>query len=322
MGAGCPPDVREEKLEPNSIFRPLEDSSNTPPPWTVKDDVKYPTPEGGADSSRLAAAKQQEYDRERCQIWKDEIDKLLLFAGLFSAIVTGFTIESSKRLEADPQEATAAALLVVLRQLDSIARQNSTALPALISNPVDPFQVPPYAVHVNVCWYLSLILSLTAVLVGILCLQWLREHLKSSTASTDPDLIAPSFVLRSLRVQLLNSWGIPILVASLPILLLVSLCLFFAGLWILLWNINKTVAIAASGAISVTVFILLATSILPVLRHRCAFRSPQARLFQWFGYYMQRAARVCMWVCICLVAFGLWLASLGPSMAIITVGPV
>ncbi|TFK17735.1 hypothetical protein FA15DRAFT_604485, partial [Coprinopsis marcescibilis] len=44
----------------------------------------------------------EKHDDDMCRGWKDEIDKLLIFAGLFSATVTAFTIESYKWLSPEP----------------------------------------------------------------------------------------------------------------------------------------------------------------------------------------------------------------------------
>lgn len=190
--------------------------------------------------------------------------------------MTAFTIESSKRLEIDHQQTTATILLVIHKQLDSFARQNVTTLPPLMMDPASTFHPPTYAVVVNMLWYLSLLLSLATVLIGILCLQWLREHRRDPNSGPED-----VFAIRALRIQSLNQWHVPAIVGALPMLLLGALSLFFAGLGVLLWSLNNTVAIAASTAIGAIVFLFLLTTALPALFARCAFRSPQA----WLLYY-------------------------------------
>ncbi|KAF8164660.1 hypothetical protein BJ912DRAFT_255367 [Pholiota molesta] len=44
-------------------------------------------------------------DTVRCDAWKDEVQNLLIFAGLFSAVVTAFVIESYKFLQPSPNDA-------------------------------------------------------------------------------------------------------------------------------------------------------------------------------------------------------------------------
>ena len=166
-----------------------------------------------------------------------------------------------------------AILLAMHQQLNGIARQNTTLLPPLVPDPNTTFRAPPHAVQANICWYLSLIISLATVAIGILCLQWLREHRRDSNASTNI-----VFFFRGVRISALTRWGVPGIIGMLPMLLLTSLFLFLAGLVLSLWILNKSVAISVSAATGVILVILLGTSILPAVHPGCAFRSPQA----WF----------------------------------------
>ncbi|KAJ1299811.1 hypothetical protein OPQ81_000710 [Rhizoctonia solani] len=60
------------------------------------------------------------------------MDVLLVFAALFSAISAAFLIESSGMLKQDPNDLSAAALLVISRALVTLATNNSSAtLPPL-----------------------------------------------------------------------------------------------------------------------------------------------------------------------------------------------
>ncbi|KAI0749743.1 hypothetical protein C8Q80DRAFT_1269568 [Daedaleopsis nitida] len=56
------------------------------------------------------------YDEAMIRGWKEEIDTLLVFAGLFSAVVTAFNIEAYKLLQ-DPSDITAQLLQQILQQL-------------------------------------------------------------------------------------------------------------------------------------------------------------------------------------------------------------
>ncbi|KAF8868786.1 hypothetical protein BD779DRAFT_1380098, partial [Infundibulicybe gibba] len=98
------------------------------------------------------------FDKEFCSGWNSEIDSLLTFAGLFSAVVTAFTIESYKLLQPDPQDMTNRILLNVSAQL---AGGNLTELPF-------GFTPAPSSLRINALWFLSLTFSLTAGLVGVL----------------------------------------------------------------------------------------------------------------------------------------------------------
>ncbi|KAJ3541667.1 hypothetical protein NMY22_g3802 [Coprinellus aureogranulatus] len=260
------------------------------PPSLVGESFRSALPKPGAEDVDLWKTlldKEKKYDKNRCDVWKEEIDNVLIFAALFSAIVTAFTLDASKRLEVDQQESTATLLFLVHQQLDSIARQNTTTLPDLIANPASTFQIPPYAVHINVCWYLSLTLSLMTAVLGILCLQWLREHRRDTSAPAED-----VFFLRFHRIRAMDHWKVSALIGSLPVLLLASLFLFLSGLAVYLWTINRSVAIAASIAIGSTISILLITSTLPVMKRGCVFRSPQVWPFRylWGAIFRQLAS--------------------------------
>ncbi|KIM38997.1 hypothetical protein M413DRAFT_447359 [Hebeloma cylindrosporum] len=108
-------------------------------------------------------------DKEQCESWKDEVQNVLIFSGLFSAIVTAFLMESHKALRPDPAEES----VQLLRQ---IAAQAAGQTWVAGSEPRIDHTVN---VCVNIFWFLSLVLSLTAALIGIVSLQWIRTHLRA-----------------------------------------------------------------------------------------------------------------------------------------------
>ncbi|EEB98162.1 hypothetical protein MPER_02379 [Moniliophthora perniciosa FA553] len=114
--------------------------------------------------------------------WRDDIDTLLVFAGLFSAVVTAFVIESYKWLDKDPADTT----VTLLTQLISVQVNGSQSVS------FEPTQFKPDAssIRINVFWFLSLILSLTSALFGLLCKQWVREHQRDTTTRTPGEALA------------------------------------------------------------------------------------------------------------------------------------
>ncbi|KAF9255870.1 hypothetical protein L218DRAFT_833902, partial [Marasmius fiardii PR-910] len=99
-------------------------------------------------------------------------------AGLFSGVVTAFTVKSYQWLQEDPAN-TSAALL------------NSTIV-LLIQSPstiTPPTQPPPFTasasvVRISTFWFLSLTLALIDALFGLLCKQWIREHKRQTNTQT------------------------------------------------------------------------------------------------------------------------------------------
>lgn len=157
------------------------------------------------------------------------------------------------------------------------------------SLPTAPFIADTSAVRINICWFTSLTLSLTAVLVGILCKQWLREYQRYE-GLTPKD----AFPIRQMRYEGLLGWNVPMILASLPLLLQAALVLFLSGLLDLLWTLHPTVASVVSAVVGIAMLFLVGSTVLPSLqyffhfsgllpndepRFQCAYKSPQSWAF-------------------------------------------
>ncbi|KAI0923386.1 hypothetical protein AcW1_006365 [Taiwanofungus camphoratus] len=75
------------------------------------------------------------------------------------------------------------------------------------------------------------------------------------------------------RRENLRRWKSTPILSSFPILLHISLLLFFAGLLDFLWPINSTVAIVFASLVSATVFIYIVTHVLSLISVTCPFRT-------------------------------------------------
>ncbi|CAA7270821.1 unnamed protein product [Cyclocybe aegerita] len=154
---------------------------------------------------------------------------LSLCAGLFSAVVTAFVVESCKFLLPDSSDASIVLLTLISEQLE---RNSSTTTPIspTISQVLQTFSLPqtpsPSTVRVNVFWFLSLVLSWTTVLIGIVSLQWLREHQRYGESLTP----RKSLAIFHMRAAASEDWHVQKIFAALPLLLQVALVLFFAGI--------------------------------------------------------------------------------------------
>ncbi|KAG7100286.1 hypothetical protein E1B28_002059 [Marasmius oreades] len=182
--------------------------------------------------------------------YKEDIDTLLVFAGLFSAVVTAFAVESYQWLEEDPADKSVALLSQIV--------QNMSGQTTLPSSP-SPFSPSSSVVRINTFWFLSLTLALVDALFGLLCKQWLREHQRQTNTRTPSQALA----LRWLRHQSFEQWHVPTILASLPILLEMALFLFFAGLLELLWNRHPVPFALAFTIIGLAALFYLTTTILP-----------------------------------------------------------
>ncbi|KAJ3501608.1 hypothetical protein NLJ89_g9261 [Agrocybe chaxingu] len=229
------------------------------------------------------------FDDEMCRGWREEIDTLLVFAGLFSAAVTAFTVESYRWLQDNADDIQVQLLQQISSQVGSL--QSNRSQPTLANNSPSTFLPEPSSVRINMCWFTSLTLSLTAVLVGILCKQWLREYQRYEGLSAKDAL-----PVRQLRYEGLLGWHVPKILSALPLLLQAALVLFLSGLLDLLWTMNAQVASVVTVVVGIAMVFLMATTIIPCIQHlahlskvwtvgdrepgpQCAFKSPQAWAF-------------------------------------------
>ncbi|KAK1216326.1 hypothetical protein PQX77_021049 [Marasmius sp. AFHP31] len=182
--------------------------------------------------------------------WKEDIDTLLVFAGLFSAVVTAFTIESYQWLQEAPEDTTVALLKQISQQM------NGTSVPE-----PDTFSVSSSDVAINVLWFLSLIIALVDALFALLCKQWLREHRRHTHTRTPSEALA----LRWLRNQSLEKWRVPTILASLPTLLELALFLFLAGLLELLRTRHPVPFSIATAVVAFASVFYFGTTIIPAI---------------------------------------------------------
>ena len=141
----------------------------------------------------------EKYSDELVEQWNKEIDGLLTFvrtfhaaagphtdqlwiqAGLFSAILSAFNVQSYQLLQPAAPDQTNALLAQISNQLASFRTSspfvNSTqpAYSDLIPGP-PPFVAPTYAVWVNTLWFVSLVFSLASATIGIIVKQWIKEY--------------------------------------------------------------------------------------------------------------------------------------------------
>ena len=112
-------------------------------------------------------------------------------AGLFSAALTAFVVDSKQNLKPSPADEA----VYYLRQHSIILSQISVQLSSIApqisipSTPPPPFPAfNPLAsdVRVNVFWFMALAFSLLAALLAILVQQWVRNYMHVFQRYSDP----------------------------------------------------------------------------------------------------------------------------------------
>ncbi|KAF8265148.1 hypothetical protein EI94DRAFT_1577801, partial [Lactarius quietus] len=113
-----------------------------------------------------------EEDKKMAEAWQADAEGILIFTGLFSAVVASLISVSIQDIQENPQDTANFYLSNIYR---TMADPNiSSSLPA--SPP--PFSPPKYAIWVNSFWFLSLVISITCALLATLLQQWARRYLK------------------------------------------------------------------------------------------------------------------------------------------------
>ncbi|KAI9068124.1 hypothetical protein FKP32DRAFT_1526873, partial [Trametes sanguinea] len=139
--------------------------------------------------------------------YQKELDALLLYAGLFSAVLTAFNIESYRLLQPDATESNAAAIRELAAELRILASGNqsqSTRIdPLLRAEGGTAFEPPIFVVWVNSLWFASLIISLSSATLALLVKQWLYE---SQTGFSDQ--AQASTELLQFRMESLKKWHV------------------------------------------------------------------------------------------------------------------
>lgn len=164
-------------------------------------------------------------------------------------------------------------------QLDNLTNPHQNPI---ILNP-EKEEILSSARRINVFWFISLALSLSTVMAGIVCLQWIREYERNANVSHREDV-----ALHYMRYQGLKKWQVLKILSALPLLLIAALVLFFAGFIELLWEADQIAAILVAIVVGLAFLFIILTTIFPALQclrisrdtetqfTQCPYRSPQA----------------------------------------------
>ncbi|KAI0351149.1 hypothetical protein OH77DRAFT_974560 [Trametes cingulata] len=203
-----------------------------------------------------------------------EIDALLVYAGLFSAVITAFNVESYGLLQPQSPDASLAVLERISAQLSA---SSTNAAPLNVNRPLSELPstsaspVPVWTIWLNILWFSSLICSLAAASIGITVKQWLQEYSSGLSGAS-----RHTARLRQRRLNSLAKWRVADITAALPVMLQLALAFYSIGLLVLLWNLHLMVAAIATSLVGLLFFFSLASCVLPLLHDDCSYLSTQS----------------------------------------------
>jgi hypothetical protein len=162
---------------------------------------------------------------------------------------------------------------------DVLADPNVTRASPVAKPP--PFSPPRYAVWVNSLWFLSLVMSLSCAFWATSLQQWARRYIHlTQPARCSPEKRAR---MRTFFAKGVDKMGIPWAVEGLPTLLHLSLFLFFGGLGIFLFNVDREVFTGVVWWIVLFSVVYGSITLLPLIRHDSPYNTPLSAPV-WFLY--------------------------------------
>ncbi|KAI9447608.1 hypothetical protein H4582DRAFT_2068224 [Lactarius indigo] len=218
-------------------------------------------------------AEADERDEEITELWTGEADSILVFTGLFSGVIATFLNLSYSDLFPNSTDTTNALLAQISQQLVDISNGVPTRNDPTLVN--ESFTPSASTIRVNVIWFLSLVLSIASALNATLFQQWSRRYLEITRRRVAPHRRART---RAYMFDGIASFKMSRVVKAMPMLLHLSIFLFFAGLIDFLWNANSTIGHWTLGFVSVFTSAYLAMTVLPNLYLNCPYSTPLSEL--------------------------------------------
>jgi Family of unknown function (DUF6535) len=167
--------------------------------------------------------------------------------------LTAFLVESRKDLKEDPQEH-------LLKEIINILRNTSDT---------STFQPDPSSLNVNSLWFASLTLTLISALGGVLAKGWLAKYNPASNREQSSDACE-----RHLRAVRARQWKLEPFITGIPLLIQVSLFLFFAGLIIQILDNDVRIWSIVIILVGLVALMYLVGTWLPWFSPACPFQTP------------------------------------------------
>ncbi|KAI0046491.1 hypothetical protein FA95DRAFT_1679750 [Auriscalpium vulgare] len=210
----------------------------------------------------------QKQDIALVESWKGDMDGLLIFAGLFSAVVTAFLVESLHLLQLDTGQTSVLLLQRISLQLEA-ETNSTTSIPSL--PPTDNPSPAGSPLRVNILWSLSLLFSLLCALCATLIQQWARNYQQAVDRRSAPHQRAR---IRSFLFQGIEHSGAKAVVDGIPTLLHVAVFLFIAGMYDFITPSNQSVGLLTIIVLGVYGLLYVTISIIPIRALDSPYRTP------------------------------------------------
>ncbi|KAI0062720.1 hypothetical protein BV25DRAFT_1779396, partial [Artomyces pyxidatus] len=197
---------------------------------------------------------------------------VLVFTGLFGAIVAAFIIKSYKQLQPDTGGTRVALVVQISQQI--AADPDETQVPQPISLNSTSFRPSSSALRVNILWFLSLALSLSCALSATLMQQWARRYISNTQDSQRAGAPQRQGLIHAHLFIGLQTFRFNEAVEAFPTLLHASVVLSFVGLLDFLFSIDTAVAYVLLAFVIMCAVIYLGLTLLPLAWPNSPYPTP------------------------------------------------
>ncbi|KAJ6510411.1 hypothetical protein C8R45DRAFT_387982 [Mycena sanguinolenta] len=240
--------------------------------------VDTPGDEPCAKIWSIYISEAEKYDKALVDSWRGNMNGMLIFAGLFSAILTSFIIQSYQTLQPNVASLSVACIA------QQVAANANGSIPAIPTQPCEQLATalagspPPSGASLacNILWFISLGLSLTSALTATLVDEWARTFIQKTEMLPSPVKRARIFAFLYYGLQRFRMHAV---VGLIPFLLHLSLLFFFGGLVAFLVPVNMIVAWVAVVLLVIIVILYMMMTVLPLILFDCPYRTPLSHLF-------------------------------------------
>ncbi|KAE9387692.1 hypothetical protein BT96DRAFT_867286 [Gymnopus androsaceus JB14] len=210
------------------------------------------------------------FDQDMIANASGDCDVMLIFAGLFSSVLTTLLAEVTPELSPDPTKTTNMLLQTLVNQTAQISLNKQIDSVLTNKSMLGRFSITDVdaSTWVNALWFISLLLSLSTALLAVLAKQWIRQYSSFISGSA-----RERASIRQFRYDNFEKWGVNVIIGVLPLALNMSLFLFMGGLVVFVFpchSIIGLILLIMAGSVFIAYLVI---SILPVFLVGCPYRT-------------------------------------------------
>ncbi|KAH9972288.1 hypothetical protein BGW80DRAFT_1252818 [Lactifluus volemus] len=204
-----------------------------------QDSRPYPVFDDNSEPLFSMYCKMTEKDNKKAEFSQKYAEVIIIFMGLFSAVVAALLAVTLQDLRPDTQEKSAF-YLEKLYELQFLGDSNGS-LPSTPARP-PPFSAPKYAIWANSLLFMSLIFDLCTAILAISIRRWMTKSLlftrSLENSPHDRARVQDVIVNEYQDLNSLPAWVVRIMIH-------ISAFLLWAGLSVYLFHYSKTVFIVS-----------------------------------------------------------------------------